>query len=549
MDANDEIITFMVGVSDNLTPVELTKILADNGLSDAGDLLDDSIFDAFQEALASSADYGQRILSNIFMMDPYSSEPDDLPISFRLMGQRFIVDSYIFSNVVYDRIIYEGEKIFRMMPDPLDIMFVLGNDDALVLLGEELDRYNYSSQLSALRYLVDAYDDDYWNISMYNTWLQAIRQLNPLSDKTGCPFFMQTVAWQQEKLNTQLASWAQLRHDTLLYAKQSYTGGTSCSFPHSFVEPYPEFYRQIGIYAESADAYFSGISSTGSMYYIQNYFRRFKQIMSTLETLARKELANEPFSEEEIAYLQRMLFIETGSGAPPFSGWYSEMFYHLEDSAEGDFPIADVHTQPTDEFGSIVGRVLHVGTGNINLGVFLADSPSNDYQPMAFVGPVMSYYETITNDFDRLTDERWEEIIRNNDQVPERPDWVNVYLADSSGNARAKGSELPGVLYSETGVEEDTPEEFMLIGNYPNPFNPYTTIEFSLGTEGFVTLELFNISGQKVATVFEGNLPAGVHSIFWNGQDVNSTTVSSGIYFSRLKMDDNVISHKMMMVK
>ena len=152
--------------------------------------------------LVSSADYGQRILSNFFIMNPFSSEPDDLPISFRLMGQRFIIDSYIFSNVVYDRIIYEGLKIWRPMPDPLDALFVIGNEDALPLLREELDRYKYSSQLSALRYLVDAYDDSYWNESLYNTWLQAIRMLNPPSDKTGFPFFMQTVAWQQEKLNT-----------------------------------------------------------------------------------------------------------------------------------------------------------------------------------------------------------------------------------------------------------------------------------------------------------------------------------------------------------
>jgi len=241
LNKNDEIIRFMIGESDNLTPDEFAGIVNKLSITGAADLLDDARYDAFLEALTESADYGQRILSNFFIMDPYSAEPDKLPVSFRLMGQRFIIDSYIFSNVVYDRIIYEDCKIWRPMPDPLDAMFALGNDDALKLLQEQLDTYKYSSQLTSLRYLVDAYDEDFWNMSLYNVWLQTIRQLNPPEDTAGFPPFMQTAAWHQEKLNTQLSSWAQLRHDTLLYAKQSYTGGTVCSYPHSFVEPYPEY--------------------------------------------------------------------------------------------------------------------------------------------------------------------------------------------------------------------------------------------------------------------------------------------------------------------
>ena len=106
------------------------------------------------------------------------------------------------------------------------------------MLQEELEEYKYSAQLASLRYLVDAYDDEFWDSSLYNVWLQAIRLLQAPADQTALPYFMQTTAWQQEKLNTQLASWTQLRHDNLLYAKQSYTFGYPvCSYPHSFVEP------------------------------------------------------------------------------------------------------------------------------------------------------------------------------------------------------------------------------------------------------------------------------------------------------------------------
>jgi hypothetical protein len=231
-------------------------------------------------------------------------------------------------------------------------------------LKTELENYKYSSQLAALRYLVDSYDDDFWGMSLYNVWLNSLRSLNPPADRTNFPFFMKTAAWHQEKLNSQLASWAQLRHDNLLYAKQSYTGGTGCSFPHSYIEPYPEFYGQIANFAERAFQYFSQYpDNSWVMTSIKGYFPRLQNVMLKLETLAKKELDNEPFSIDEINFLGKMLFVEGGSGAPPFSGWYADLFYLPDDAAIGDYIVADVHTQPTDEFGNKVGRILHVGVG------------------------------------------------------------------------------------------------------------------------------------------------------------------------------------------
>ena len=323
LDENDRIITFLIGESDNLTPGELAEIIRSVNLAGAGDLLNDTVFDLFQAALLNAPGAGQRILSDIFMMNPLTDKPEPLPVSYRLMGQKFILDSYVFSNVVYDRIIYNGEKIWRPMPDPLDAMFVLGNDDALPLLKAQLDTYHYSSQLSALRYLVDAYDDDFWGVSLYNAWLSAIRSLNPSADRSKHPYFMRTAAWDQEKLNTQLASWAQLRHDNLLYAKQSYTGGVSCSFPHSYVEPYPEFYHRVGAFAERAGAYFDryAVYST-PIGRISPFFQGLKTVMDRLEIIARKELDGLALTAEEKTFLQEMLYKNKDGicGAPPFVG-------------------------------------------------------------------------------------------------------------------------------------------------------------------------------------------------------------------------------------
>ena len=132
-----------------------------------------------------------------------------------------------------------------MLPSSLDVLFALGNNAASDLLKPELEHYKYSLNLSGLRYLIDGYDNEFWEQSFYNRWLNTIKTLNAptIGEREKYPEFMKTAAWWQQKMNTQLASWAQLRHDNLLYAKQSYSGSFGCSNPDAFLEPMPEFYK------------------------------------------------------------------------------------------------------------------------------------------------------------------------------------------------------------------------------------------------------------------------------------------------------------------
>ena len=98
--------------------------------------------------------------------------------------------------------------------------------------------------------------------------------------------------------------------------------------------------------------------------------------------------------------------------------------------------------------------------------------------------------------------------------------------------------------------EDNTLSTPQLHGNYPNPFNPTTTIEFSLvQTSQFVTLEIFNIKGQKVKTLYKGIAEEGKHSVTWEGKDTNGKSVSTGIYFYKLKTGKKEISRKMLLLK
>lgn len=93
------------------------------------------------------------------------------------------------------------------------------------------------------------------------------------------------------------------------------------------------------------------------------------------------------------------------------------------------------------------------------------------------------------------------------------------------------------------------PTEFTLYPSFPNPFNPNTTIAFSLPKSTSVKLEIFNSLGQHVRTLVSSTLPAGIYSEDWNACDDRGVRVNSGIYFYRLKADGFVESRKMILMK
>ena len=93
------------------------------------------------------------------------------------------------------------------------------------------------------------------------------------------------------------------------------------------------------------------------------------------------------------------------------------------------------------------------------------------------------------------------------------------------------------------------PETFELAQNYPNPFNPSTRIAFGLPRPGNVTVDIFNMAGQKVATLFDGFQAAGRFEVTWNGKDSRGNAVGSGIYFYRLHVGDMSLTKRMLFVK
>ena len=413
-----------------MEPPDVPRLLADLKVTTPAELAaipDDQI----AQAMVAGA-YGQQAIASQIIISPPHTGTLPLAATYLLMGQRYVVDSYVFSNVVYDRS-NRLPATKRMMPDPLDVAFAaLGNDAAVPLLSAQLATYAYAPDLERTRRLVDAHGDTYWNANLYNTWLGTLRALSPtaagLADATAhLPAVARTEPWSRRVLNTQLASWAELRHDTILYVKQSYTSGVMCEFPDAYVEPVPAFYNHLAILAQKGSDLMGSLDLSASATLgtsLPAYFDNLAYVAHNLGALAQAQIAGTLPTADQMAFVNQVVKrTMTMCGMPPsFDGWYPTLFF-AKNPGEFAPTIADVHTQPTDESGNEVGRVLHVGTGYARQMVVTIEACDG---PRAYVGLASSYYETVTQNYQRLTDNDWESMLGKTSTTS--PAWQTTIL-------------------------------------------------------------------------------------------------------------------------
>ncbi|MDO9548883.1 MAG: DUF3160 domain-containing protein [Candidatus Marinimicrobia bacterium] len=428
-------------------------------------------------------------LSNSILLETFMSSAQQLPQpkipnwiygsftqykGFRLMGQRFIPDSYMFAHLVLPEI---PERYF---PKGLDVMTILGSERAYDLLDSlyhETAYPNYPEKIIDFKTEFAAISPEEWAQNLYWNWLYCLMPL--LYEKgDGYPFFMQTIAWADKELLSALASWAELRHDTILYAKQSMiprciTPGP----PKSYVEPNPHLYARLASLVrftrdglESRDLLLNGF---------QDKLNLFEQLLLFLRDISVKELENTALSDSEyenIYYFGRLLHYLVSDSDDPQQLWNAD----TDDMAV----IADVHTD------SNMNLCLEEGVG-YPLEIFVIVNEGGTIRLTR--GAVFSYYEFCQPINNRLTDEVWRELLAG-DTPPAMPEWVASFIDITSPQPNLI-SESAGNLYSrEFNIVDSNdcqiPEKIRLLQNYPNPFNPVTTIEFDLPNESYIQLEI-----------------------------------------------------------
>jgi hypothetical protein len=411
----EAVLSRFAGASDNLDPRGMERLIADAGIVSPIDLAGRV---AEVRAMVRDKDYGvQRIASQFLRSGPLDANLTVPPRAYLLLGQRFTVDSWVFSNVVYDGIVYRGRRVPRQLPVPLDAAYAaLGNDAAAPLLADELHAWHYQANLAALRGLIDEHEPAFWAADVHHGWLDALRALSTDTSGPAFPQVVRTEAWARRVLGTQLASWAQLRHDDMLYVKQSYTRSV-CSYPDAWVEPYPEVFARLALFArDSAEAMAQVGLDTAS-----SYFRRFGEIMDSLEAVALRAASGEDLSASDVDFLESVARRNESGCVALIEGWMAEIMFGFAESEDGyviaTLPpysptIADVHTAPDIE------SVLHVGTGAVRWMVVDIDTPAGE---RIFVGPVLSFCQRVEGSMRRLTDAEWEGLLSAH-EIPE-PWW------------------------------------------------------------------------------------------------------------------------------
>ncbi len=419
----------LVGESDSINLLNL-EVALHNAFGDAATYLDyvaaEGGLTALREEL-SKPEYEQQILSQALLVGMPGVVLPRYPLVFQFMGQRYVPDSYIFQRLCWDKVEFNSFGGRRILPKGLDVFAVLGSERAYQLLIPDFDYQGFEENLENLTITFGNLNESDWLASSYTTWVYTLASLINPTYSDDYPEFMQTVAWQDEKLNTALGSWAQLRHDTILYAKQTYIPVFICSYPEAFVEPNPTFYSRMQELCERTIEAVSILEPDGVEPTITTSLQTLKDATQKLELISEKELANEPLTQEEVDFIKQLAW-NCGSGG--FIGWYVDTIHAIAEAANSistlEAPvIADVATFPPDDI-QYPPQILHVGVGYVNALVVLFPKP--DGTLVAAVGPVFSYYEFRLIGTERLNDDEWKEMLTWNNRTEYIPEWFqDVY--------------------------------------------------------------------------------------------------------------------------
>lgn len=404
---------FIVGKADDLSIYEYEK-------------LSQQIFGAAPE-LTSFADVNlmNRFLKAAEQLPPPQinsmwvwiwQDREQVTKGFRFMGQRFTLDEYVFGQVMW-RKVGTLEKP-RDLPKALDFFAAMGSSEAYTLLDQmgETQYLNYTAQMEKVKTQVASLEKDSWTQNLYWSWLYA---LQPLISEKGkqFPAFMQTKAWTDKSLQTALGSWTELKHDTILYAKQVMAemgGGGPDQPPHGYVEPDPEAYARLLSLAEMTR---DGLAKRNLLVLDNTSMNNLANLideLAMLKTVAEAELNGQPLSEEQYWSIQY------------YGGWLEAMTIAAADT-EGESGargyLEDQKSALVADVATGIGRVLEEGSGYPTL-IYVALPGS---EKVIGVGAVYTYYEFEVKPADRMTDQTWQQHLESGN-APKMPDWTSSFI-------------------------------------------------------------------------------------------------------------------------
>jgi hypothetical protein len=404
--------SFYVGAADDVTPVEwktaMEQIFGANAAPEA--FTDAEKFAAFADAAQKLRPARIQARTRIRQNQP---PVPDASVQLRFMGQRYIPDSEVMQRL--------SVPVYRVFPTGLDVMAVIGSERARVHLDANPNIYNpqnWTDYLPQRAKLVEEFagvKPERWTSNLYWSWLYALKALLEPAPQ-GYPSFMLNAAWADKSLNTALGSWAELRHDTILYGKQSGAemgDGEEPAAYKGYVEPNVLFWdRLLSLTRQSREGLVARNLLSDQL---KDKFEQFEELLTTLKTISEKELRNEKLTEDEYQAIRHIggtleyLTLSVMTGNP-------DTWEMVNETDKDMAVVADVHT------GGV--RVLEEGVGHAN--EILVVVPVEGKLVLTR-GAVFSYYEFQHPSADRLTDEKWQRML-NTGRAPAAPVWTKSFL-------------------------------------------------------------------------------------------------------------------------
>jgi hypothetical protein len=346
--------------------------------------------------------------------------------AFRFMGQRFTIDAAVFQRLI------EREVQGRMLPTALDFPAAMGSVEALAIIdaNKQAEAPEYKENITKLQKYFAGLNQDTWTQNLYWGWVYALQPLlldrNMQEKSTSDPIFMKNQAWVRKDLNTFLGSWTELKHDTILYAKQSYAemggdpGNEVVKDDRGYVEPNTNvYYRLVGLIRKTR----SGLLERKLLSPKQTeLLDNMDTLALSLKNISEKQLNNTPLTDAEYEIIRSYggqlehLWYEVNKNEIQ-KGTATQSEYLDQNPAA---LVADIATDPN-------GSVLEVGTGHISEIYVLVPI---DRKLRIAKGAVYSYYEFTAPRANRLTDEKWRKILMSDD-APNLPKWTELFTASN----------------------------------------------------------------------------------------------------------------------
>lgn len=390
--------TFYVGPTDDITP-SLLRRTADELCGPAASLA---------QWLAEK----EEILKEVIKRNPVRiktqyGDDRDLP-QLRVMGMRYVPDSEIFQRLIHLEL--------RPLPTGLDLFGVMAVPAALeILKGSDIRWPDYWKELARLQAEFKDFRPARGESNLYWRWLHLLRTLNQPAPPGAAPF-MRTRPWEHKNLNTALASWAELRHDTILYSKPfgaECDGGEPPPRVVGYVEARPDFWEELlnlqnftSSRLREQDLLTERLDSTSE---------EITELLNFLLQVSRKEAAGQELTDDEYERIRVM-------------GGYLE---YLTIQVLTSFPLSWYEISGPDRFMAVVadigtfrGLALEEAVGAADELYALVEIDGYLYLTR---GAVFSYYEFTRPTAQRLTDEEWQKMLRAN-QAPPRPPWIQSFF-------------------------------------------------------------------------------------------------------------------------